>query len=130
MTHPISNQRPQQFLAPVGLHDKLQAQHHRIREGVQAGQLTQEEVLQIKEERKELKEMIKEYRSDGRISQEERPLIRAAIKAVAQNISELLHNDEIRSLDNPPSLPPSPAPGVEDSEPGTEDSGSVVDTTA
>lgn len=94
--------------------------------------MTQDEVRQIREERNELKETIKEYRSDGRISQEERQLIRKAVKAASQNISELLHNDEVRGFGrpNPMPLPPSSVPGVEDSGPGTEDSGSMVDTTA
>lgn len=86
-------------------HARLHNQAHRINQGIDSGALTQGETRQLRAEQREIRGEIRDARSDGQITCEERAGIRAHQNQASRDIFQAKHNCERRD--------PSEAPRVD-----------------
>ena len=74
--------------------NRMGKQHQRIEQGVKSGELTKEEVQQLKDEQKNIRAMKEKAKADGVVTKEEKQQIRAARKTASEHISQEKHDVE------------------------------------
>ena len=92
----------QAFAEPVRhphrtVNERQSHQDQRIKQGVKSGQLTKEEVQQLKTERKSIRQEEKAYRSDGRLNKEERKDLQQDLNQMSKDIYKEKHDGDVRT---------------------------------
>jgi hypothetical protein len=77
-----------------GVKKRKHLQNKRIKQGVKSGELTKDEVKDLKEGRKELNQQIKDAKSDGVVTKDERKDLHQKMNEESKDIYEKKHNDE------------------------------------
>ena len=75
---------------------KAARQNARIKNGVRSGTLTHDEGAALRNEQKDIREMRKSARKDGKLSKEERKNINQAQREASKNIYEQKHDGDNR----------------------------------
>ncbi len=83
--------------ANAQLRKHSQHQKHRIRQGVKSGELTKKETKNLIEERKEIHQDVKLAKSDGKITPNERKIIRKEKRQQSHAIYRKKHNNRDRN---------------------------------
>ena len=72
-------------------------QHARIKQGVKSGELTKAETKSILHDKKEIRQDVKEAKSDGVVTPVEKKEIRQDQRQVSRKINRKKHNDRNRN---------------------------------
>ena len=78
-------------------HKKLAKQKQRIEQGINSGQLTEEEANVLAAEQKKLQQMKEDIRSDQVVTTEEKQKMKEATKEASQHIYDEKHDAETRN---------------------------------
>lgn len=82
---------------PHGINKYQRHEDQRIKQGVKSGQLTKEEVKQLKQERHEVRQEEKAYRSDGHLNKDERKDLHQDLNQMSKDIYKEKHDGEVRT---------------------------------
>jgi Skp family chaperone for outer membrane proteins len=85
------------------------AQKDRIARGVKSGQLTKEEAAQLRQQQRAIRAEERAYKSDGKLTVEERKDLKQDINQANKAIYQETHDDQTRKSATPPA-PKQPAP--------------------
>jgi hypothetical protein len=79
-----------------GVNARQHNQGHRIKQGVHSGELTKEETRDLVQQRKEIRQQEREYKSDGVMTREERKDMHQDLNALSKDIYSEKHDDDKR----------------------------------
>lgn len=79
-----------------GVNHRQHDQNHRIRQGVQSGQLTRDEAKDLRSQQKAIRQEERAYKSDGRLTQEERKDLHQDMNDLSKDIYQEKHDGEVR----------------------------------
>lgn len=71
-------------------------QHHRIKQGVQSGELTKAEAANLRTDQKEIRQEVKDAKSDGVVTKDERKEVHQDRRKESRKIFRKKHNERIR----------------------------------
>ena len=71
-------------------------QHHRIKQGVQSGELTKAEAANLRTDQKEIRQDVKEAKSDGVITKDERKDVKQEQRQESRKVFRKKHNNRDR----------------------------------
>ena len=80
---------------------RLKWQKGRIKQGVKSGELTKDETKELKQDHKNLRQEIKDAKSDGKVTAAERTQIQKDENAESKKIYDLKHNDVKQGAGDP-----------------------------
>lgn len=92
---PAFAEQPQHIRKNVNARERHQDQ--RMKQGAQSGQLTREEMQQLKQERRTIRQEEKAYRSDGRLNKEERKDLQQDLNQMSKDIYQEKHDGDVRT---------------------------------
>ena len=75
---------------------RMHRQKNRIKQGVKSGELTKDETKELVQDHKNLRQEIKDAKSDGKVTAAERVQIQKDENAESKKIYDLKHNDDKR----------------------------------
>jgi uncharacterized protein (DUF3084 family) len=78
------------------INGRQHAQHDRIRQGVRSGSLTRDEAKSLSAEQRSIRQEERQYKSDGKMTHEERQDVRQDQNAASKDIYQAKHNGESR----------------------------------
>lgn len=79
-----------------GVNHRQHDQNHRIRQGVQSGQLTRDEAKDLRNEQRAIRQEERAYKSDGRLTKEERRDLHQDMNELSKDIYQEKHDGESR----------------------------------
>ena len=79
-----------------GVNARQHWQHQRIRQGVRSGELTKSEVQGLHQGQKSIREEEREYKSDGKLTLDERKDLHQDLNAESKDIYTDKHNDDVQ----------------------------------
>lgn len=79
-----------------GVNARQHMQQDRIRQGVRSGSLTREEAQALRQEGREIRQLEREYRSDGVLTREERKTLHQELNERSRDIYREKHDSEHR----------------------------------
>ncbi len=79
-----------------GVNHRQHHQDQRIKQGVRSGELTRAETRELARERREIRQEERAYKSDGKLTPEERKDLHQDLNALSKDIHEQKHDDERR----------------------------------
>lgn len=79
-----------------GVNHRQHDQNHRIRQGVQSGQLTRDEAKDLRNEQRAIRQEERAYKSDGRLTKEERRDLHQDMNDLSKDIYQEKHDGEAR----------------------------------
>jgi Spy/CpxP family protein refolding chaperone len=79
-----------------GVNARQHAQKDRMRHGARSGMLTREEAQALRQEGRDIRQLEREYKSDGALSREERRALHHELRERSRNIYEEKHDGERR----------------------------------
>lgn len=79
-----------------GVNARQHSQNERIRQGVRSGELTRNEAQGLREDRREIRQMEREYKSDGVLTRDERRDLHQEQNEFSRNIYQEKHDGERR----------------------------------
>lgn len=79
-----------------GVNHRQHDQNHRIRQGVQSGQLTRDEAKDLRSEQRAIRQEERAYKSDGRLTKEERKDLHQDMNELSKDIYQEKHDGEVR----------------------------------
>jgi len=77
----------------AGLFDRMERQQERIEDGVQSRELTRKEAKILHKQQRRIRQLVRLYREDGRLSKKERRILENKLDRASYTIRELKHND-------------------------------------
>ncbi len=77
-----------------GMKTRARNENAHMQQGVKSGSLTRDEAKELRQERRQIRQMARESAQDG-MTKEERKQIRQGQKEHGQNIYEAKHNEEV-----------------------------------
>src|SRR5881397_2717112 len=84
-----------------GVNARQRAQHARVAQGVRSGELTPSETRDIAKEQRAIRQEEREFKSDGKLTVEERKELRQDLNQASKNIYEQKHDAEVRPHTTP-----------------------------
>ncbi len=75
------------------LFDRMERQQERIEDGIQSRELTRKEAKTLKQQQRHIRQLVRVYREDGRLSKKERRILKNKLDRASYTIRELKHND-------------------------------------
>ncbi len=75
------------------LFDRLERQHERIEHGIESNELTRKEAKILKRQQRRMRQLVRVYREDGRLSKKERRILRNKLDRASYTIRDLKHNN-------------------------------------
>ena len=79
-----------------GINHRQNHQADRIRQGVRSGELTRAEVKDLRQDRRDIRQEEREYKSDGHLSKAERKDLHQDMNALSKDIYSAKHDDDKR----------------------------------
>jgi hypothetical protein len=79
-----------------GVNQRQENQTGRIVQGVQSGELTRDEAQELRTERRDIRELEHDYKSDGALTRDERQDLHQQLNQQGQEIYEEKHDEESR----------------------------------
>jgi len=79
-----------------GVNQRQHNQQHRIQQGVRSGQLTKEEVKDLRSEQKAIRQEERAYKSDGKLTKEERKDLHQDMNELSKDIYQEKHDGDTR----------------------------------
>ena len=79
-----------------GVNQRQHNQQHRIQQGVRSGQLTKEEVKDLRSEQKAIRQEERAYKSDGQLTKEERKDLHQDMNELSKDIYQEKHDGDTR----------------------------------
>jgi Skp family chaperone for outer membrane proteins len=79
-----------------GVNARQHVQGERIRQGVRSGELTREEARSLMQERRNIRQEERAYKSDGHLTREERKDLHQDLNDLSRDIYHEKHDDEKR----------------------------------
>lgn len=79
-----------------GVNQRQQNQVARTAQGVRSGELTRPEAQEVREERRDIRELERDYKSDGTLTKDERQDLHQQLNQSNRDIYEEKHDDEKR----------------------------------
>lgn len=79
-----------------GINARQHIQRDRIGQGIRSGQLTRDEVKDLAEEQRDIRQEEQEYKSDGVLTKDERIDLHQDLNQASKNIYEQKHDDQKR----------------------------------
>ncbi len=79
-----------------GVNDRQHNQTDRIKQGVRSGELTRNEAHELREDRRDIKQLEKAYKSDGTLTGTERRDLHHELNQNSQNIYQQKHDGQSR----------------------------------
>ncbi|GAB2838996.1 hypothetical protein [Ferruginibacter profundus] len=76
---------------------RAQNQHHRIKQGVKSGELTKKETVNLAKDQKEIRNEVKDAKSDGVVTKDERKEIKQDQRQASRKIYRKKHNNRDRN---------------------------------
>jgi uncharacterized membrane protein YebE (DUF533 family) len=76
---------------------RAQNQHHRIKQGVKSGELTKKETVNLAKDQKEIRNEVKDAKSDGVVTKDERKDIKQDQRQASRKIYRKKHNNRDRN---------------------------------
>ena len=89
------HQRPHHPRDP-GVNQRQHNQDQRIRQGVRSGELTKQETGGLLQERRAIRQEERDYKSDGKLTKDERKDLHQDLNALSKDIYNEKHDDEKR----------------------------------
>jgi Skp family chaperone for outer membrane proteins len=93
---PPSGARPHAAPRDPGVNAHQHRQQHRIQQGARSGELTRAETRELRTEQKEIRQMERNYKSDGQLTKQERVDLRQEQNAAGRNIYAEKHDADQR----------------------------------
>ena len=88
--------RPPAAVRDPGVNAHQHHQQHRIQQGVRSGELTRTETRELRTEQKQIRQMERDYKSDGVLTRPERKELHQAQQEASRNIYAEKHDAEQR----------------------------------
>lgn len=79
-----------------GVNQRQHNQEHRIKQGVRSGQLTKDEVRDLRSEQREIRQEERAYKADGKLTKEERKDLHQDMNDLSKDIYQEKHDGEVR----------------------------------
>lgn len=79
-----------------GVNARQHTQNERVRQGVRSGELTRTEAQGLREDRREIRQLEREYKSDGVLTRDERRDLQQEQNEYSRSIYQEKHDDERR----------------------------------
>lgn len=79
-----------------GVNHRQHQENHRIKQGVRSGELTRDEAQGLRQERHEIRQEERAYKSDGKLTPEERKDLHQDLNAFNKDIHQEKHDEERR----------------------------------
>ena len=89
------HQRPHHPRDP-GVNQRQHVQNHRIKQGVRSGELTRRETGGLMQERRDIRQEERGYKSDGKLSKDERKDLHQDLNDLSKDIYQEKHDDDKR----------------------------------
>jgi hypothetical protein len=80
-----------------GVNQRQHNQQHRIAQGVRSGELTRTEAQGLREQRRSLRQEERAYKSDGKLTRDERKDLHQDLNQASRNIYGEKHDNETRN---------------------------------
>jgi len=80
-----------------GVNKRQHNQQHRINQGVRSGELTKEEAKGLRVEQKSIRQEERTYKSDGKLTKDERKDLHQDMNQASRNIHQEKHDAEKRT---------------------------------
>jgi len=94
-----------------GINQRQNWQEDRIEQGIRSGQLTPGEAMKLEQEEKGIRQEERQYKSDGKLTTDERKDLQKDLNQVSKDIYQEKHDTEIRP-GVPPNTGASRTPGI------------------
>lgn len=88
--------RPPAAVRDPGVNAHQHRQQHRVQQGVRSGELTRAETRELRTEQKQIRQMERDYKSDGVLTRPERKELHQAQQEASRNIYAEKHDAEQR----------------------------------
>jgi hypothetical protein len=88
--------RPPAAVRDPGVNERQANQTARIAQGVKSGELTHDEAQELRTERRDIRDLEHDYKSDGDLTRDERQDLHQQLNQQSQEIYEEKHDDETR----------------------------------
>lgn len=79
-----------------GVNQRQHVQGHRVKQGVRSGELTRQETGSLMQERRAIRQEEREYKSDGKLTKDERKDLHQDLNDLSKDIYKEKHDDEQR----------------------------------
>jgi TolA-binding protein len=79
-----------------GVNARQHTMNERVRQGVRSGELTRNEAQGLREDRREIRQLEREYKSDGELTRDERRDLHQQQNEFSRSIYQEKHDDERR----------------------------------
>lgn len=80
----------------AGVNARQHRQQHRVKQGVRSGQLTQDEVKSLRDERRNIRQEEHAYKADGKLTRDERKDLQQDLNSLSKDIYNEKHDGEQR----------------------------------
>lgn len=91
-----SGPRPTAATRDPGVNAHQHRQQHRIQQGARSGELTRTETRELRSEQQQIRQMERNYKSDGQLTKQERVDLRQEQNAASRNIYAEKHDADKR----------------------------------
>jgi uncharacterized protein YaiI (UPF0178 family) len=89
----LAQQNEGRYIRHDDISERLERQHHRIKKGVKAGQLTGKEAKTLRQHQRDIRYLERLFREDGKLTKKERRILNRELRDSSRQIDRLKHND-------------------------------------
>jgi len=93
---PPGGSRPPAAIRDPGVNVHQHRQQHRIQQGARSGELTRGETRELRSEQRDIRQMERDYKSDGTLTRQERKELHQAQHEASRNIYDEKHDGDKR----------------------------------